>query len=779
MSETELLDRRIDRVLSSITPYELSCVCVIVTGEPGPIDTKTPDADDVWDKVSIDIASEHVRISGSIGLIEPSYGVTALASALRLVGETSGPIGAAVLKMGAEDCAGIANALGDLAFVPVVGIVVTAAPLHAFDVAREALSATGRIAVAYDGAILWTTRNIGQTKNGLAEALSDEVASKLNEPGEAVLRKRVRVLSQQLEIAQARFHDVTFLPPVNSRVAERRLIESEGRALARVHELEQSTSWRVTAGPRLVKTLLTSASERFRSLKQPSIETPKEIEVITAPAGLSSADDSLHLERRLRVVAEALDIDTSGHLTSAEALQDAAPDTPGAWWLIHIGYLGAPPDDAELSALVEPARKGRADVATARLRSLRAAHRGEWQTTRPLRLISTTVLDASFACTTTLHTGVQRVVRNAAPHWFRLGLEPIVLDSAARAWRTPSEEESDRLLRWGSPSAGSALFPTSSRRQIFDEVIVPWGATVMVPELRPPEDIPILRTAARHSSNRFSAIVYDMIPITTAEHMSPGVVSDFGGYLSMIKYFHRVSAISKSAAAEFSGFGASLAAQGLSGPEISTHALPMVSPPEPTGEGVASAIRARTNPRLPLFLHVASISSHKNQAAVLAAAVNLWESGLDFELMFVAPNILQVGDFRNNVDHQRKLGRAVTIGSRIAESTLWQLYRDARAVLLPSLVEGYGLPIVEALSVGTPFISSNFGSMAEVAAGGGGMLVSPHDYRELAAAMRTALTDEVEYRRLRAEAAARMHDSWENYAVNVASWLSNGSLRGA
>lgn len=69
------------------------------------------------------------------------------------------------------------------------------------------------------------------------------------------------------------------------------------------------------------------------------------------------------------------------------------------------------------------------------------------------------------------------------------------------------------------------------------------------------------------------------------------------------------------------------------------------------------------------------------------------------------------------------------------------LIAGARAVLFPSLYEGFGLPVLEALSVGTPVITGNISSLPEVA-GEAALLVDPYDVRQIASAIRTLDADE-------------------------------------
>ena len=90
----------------------------------------------------------------------------------------------------------------------------------------------------------------------------------------------------------------------------------------------------------------------------------------------------------------------------------------------------------------------------------------------------------------------------------------------------------------------------------------------------------------------------------------------------------------------------------------------------------------------------------------------------------------------------------------VSDDVLAALYRGAQCVVYPSLYEGFGLPVLEAMACGTPVVTTNFGATAELA-GDAAVLVDPYDVGAIAAGIAEAGSRREELRAAGLERATR------------------------
>jgi glycosyltransferase involved in cell wall biosynthesis len=109
----------------------------------------------------------------------------------------------------------------------------------------------------------------------------------------------------------------------------------------------------------------------------------------------------------------------------------------------------------------------------------------------------------------------------------------------------------------------------------------------------------------------------------------------------------------------------------------------------------------------------------------------------------------------------------------VPESKLPALYRGARALVFPSLYEGFALPVVEAMASGTPVVTSNVSAMPEIA-GDATLLVDPSSVQQIADAIQQIMSDASLRDQLRERGLARASQfSWARTAAGVQALLAH------
>ncbi len=159
---------------------------------------------------------------------------------------------------------------------------------------------------------------------------------------------------------------------------------------------------------------------------------------------------------------------------------------------------------------------------------------------------------------------------------------------------------------------------------------------------------------------------------------------------------------------------------------------------------------------------------YKNHEGALRAFASAFASGL---ARADGPDLVLVRRREASGAALERLAARLGVGARVhflpavARTGLAQLYASAEVLLHPSLCEGFGNPVAEAMACGCPVITSDRSAMPEVA-GGAAVLVDPNDVAEIAAALQRVIGDAALRAAMRARGLARAAElDWRGFAA--------------
>jgi len=154
----------------------------------------------------------------------------------------------------------------------------------------------------------------------------------------------------------------------------------------------------------------------------------------------------------------------------------------------------------------------------------------------------------------------------------------------------------------------------------------------------------------------------------------------------------------------------------------------------------------------PYLLCVSNRKRHKNEFRVVEAFAR---ASFDAEIHLVFTGN-PTAALTECVKRHRMTSR-VHFAGVVPDAQLPSLYRSAEALVFPSLYEGFGLPVLEAMACGTPVVTSNVSALPEVA-GNAALLVDPTSVEQIAEAIERLVNDRSLRERLSQKGLARAAD---------------------
>jgi glycosyltransferase involved in cell wall biosynthesis len=146
-------------------------------------------------------------------------------------------------------------------------------------------------------------------------------------------------------------------------------------------------------------------------------------------------------------------------------------------------------------------------------------------------------------------------------------------------------------------------------------------------------------------------------------------------------------------------------------------------------------------PDTPYLFSIGTIQPRKNYSRSIQALAHLRQQGYDLNFV-IAGGKGWLEDEMYQTIKKTGLREYVHLIGFADDEDLPALYSSAECTLFPSLYEGFGFPVLESMSCGTPVITSNVSSLPEVA-GNAAILVNPYSVEAITAAVRRVLDDSI------------------------------------
>ena len=252
------------------------------------------------------------------------------------------------------------------------------------------------------------------------------------------------------------------------------------------------------------------------------------------------------------------------------------------------------------------------------------------------------------------------------------------------------------------------------RKRVFDEALVQWKPSLFQSTYYTLSPVPNVKTVA---------MVYDLIDEQFPFLMpnGPGFVSRQAGVIRQADAVVGISrATTESAIARF----------GLDRSRTNTLHLDASPAFRPTAEESKTQFWETYTRGKPFFLFVGSTGSYKNLGTLIRALGQLRDT-TDHWLLLAGHSLQHLEPHWFDVAIQARVEDRISRLVHPDDELLCRAYNAAEAFVFPSLQEGFGIPLIEAMRCGTPVVASDLPVFHEIC-GDAALFFDPHDHQELA-----------------------------------------------
>ncbi len=258
---------------------------------------------------------------------------------------------------------------------------------------------------------------------------------------------------------------------------------------------------------------------------------------------------------------------------------------------------------------------------------------------------------------------------------------------------------------------------------------------------------------------RLAALFPDAIPLQLPQVTWPHSVARHPGYMSALARFDHVFAISEVVRQDLVNFWR------WQGRKVRAEVSVL-----PLGADFDGSSRQARREAVPpaVLLCVGIVEPRKNQGFLIEVAEALRSRGVNFELHVVGRVNPHFGKpIADRIQAAGTAGLPVHFHEAASDAVLAQLLERTRAVVFPTIAEGCGLPVVEAMWRALPCVCTDLPVLRELTAEGGCVMLPKNDASAWADGLERVLTDDAAWQDLATAAAVRPLPTWAESAAEV------------
>jgi glycosyltransferase involved in cell wall biosynthesis len=315
--------------------------------------------------------------------------------------------------------------------------------------------------------------------------------------------------------------------------------------------------------------------------------------------------------------------------------------------------------------------------------------------------------------------------------------------------------ECAHLAKWSGPQCEPIDVLPRARWLILPEItlpLVPPGSNVL--------------KWAKTNGMKSAAIFYDLIPLRTRELYSDATIAALSEYWCGLADADILLPISETVSSEIRDW---LKSEQLPVPKLKPCILSGEIPEVARTSEIYIPDRNALN-----LVAIGSWEPRKNYPLILRAISNARSYGADIRITIAGrqmpteyPDLFkEINNLADDIGHD-----FVSLRSQISDQEMTGLLRDSHAMVFGSWLEGFGLPVLESLWQGKPCICHNASALAEIAPGGGTVMVDMKSEVAVSEALVRLYEAPDLLENLYSEAIARPLRTWNDYALDVINSL--------